>query len=397
MTIKKFLITAVLLMTGLMMTGCAGMAISQGDDALKMKRYYDAARSYITALSYDANNKDVKVKLANIAQPAYDEKLATAQSSENTGDIEQAYGHYAGLATLIDNLNKYIGIDFPVVNARQKMLELGNRISAGYYKTAEVSFRNEDYYSAIEKYKKALAYTNPYRDSTEKIAESYYRMGKNYSYRGDYRQAAENFEKASQVISNYRDSKRLAANNIAMANENDARVHYTNALDLGGQGRYREAIKEFQVSLTYVPHYKNSEELIGQYTRLMNEKDAKDHYQQGLELGSGGKYAEAIAELKQASLSIPHYKNIDDLIISYTNMMNEKEAKDHYERGLELMASEHYKEAKEEFKQVLSLLPEYKNAKSYADTCQRKLDEAAAPKNKDNAAKDNKDKKGRED
>lgn len=345
MTFKKFLIAAVLLITGLMMTGCAGMAISQGDDALKMKRYYDAARSYITALSYEPNNKDVRAKLANIAQPAYDEKLATAQSSENTGDIEQAYGHYAGLATLIDNLNKYVDVSFPVINARQKVLELGNRISAGYYATAEASFRGEDYYSAVEKYKKALTYTNPYRDSTEKIAESYYRMGKNYAYRGDYRQAAESFEKANRTIYNYRDSRILAANNKAMADENDARVHYTNALDLGGQGRYKEAIKEFQVSLTYVPHYKNSEDLIKQYTRLINEKEAEIHY----------------------------------------------------EKGLELMASEHYKEAKEEFKQVLSILPDYKNARYYADTCQRKLDEAAAPKNKDNkdnAVKDKQDNKG---
>lgn len=345
MTFKKFLIAMVLLVTGLMMTGCAGMAISQGNDALKMKRYYDAARNYITALSYDANNKDVKAKLASIAQPAYDEKLATAQSYENAGDTEQAYGHYAGLATLIDNLNKYVDVSFPVINARQKTLELGNILSAKYYADGEMSFVGEDYYSAVSKYKKALSYNNPYRDSIEKIAESYYRMGKNYSYRGDYRQAAENFEKASQIIYNYRDSKKLATNNKAMADENDARLHYTNALDLGGQGRYREAIKEFQTSLNYVPHYKNSEELIKQYTRLINEKEAEDHY----------------------------------------------------ERALELMASEYYKEAKEEFKQVLSILPDYKNARYYADTCQRKLDEATAPKNKDNkdnAVKDKQDNKG---
>lgn len=336
MTFKKFLIATVLLITGLMMTGCAGMAISQGDDALKMKHYYDAARSYITALSYEPNNKDVKAKLASVAQPAYTEKLAVAQSYEGAADMEQAYTHYSDLAALIDNLNKYIGVSFSVINARQKVLELGNKISAGYYRAAEISFRNEDYYSAIEKYKKALNYTNPYKDSTEKLAESYYRMGKNYSYNGDYRQAAESFEKASQVIYNYRDSKRLAANNKAMADESDARLHYTSALELGGQGRYREAIKEFQVSLTYVPHYKNSEELIERYTRLINEKEAEEHYQ----------------------------------------------------KGLELMAGEHYKESKDEFKWVLSVFPEYKNAGKYAETCQRKLDELAASKNKDKENKE---------
>lgn len=326
---KKFFI-AVLALTILTLSGCAGMAISQGDDSVKMKHYYNAARSYITALYYDGNNTEVKVKLANIASEAYDEKLATAQSYDNDDNTELAYKNYSELATLIDDLNKYIDVNFTTINARAKTIALGNKLSAQYYAKAEKAFYNDDFYNAIENYTKTLTYTKPYKDATDKLAESYYRQGKNLMYNGNYRQAVVSFDKANQVIYGYKDSKQLSDTCKQLANEAEAKVHYTNAIELGG----RE------------------------------------------------KYAEAIAEFRKANLFVPHYKNSDDLIKTYTRMMNEKEAEEHYESGLELMANENYKEAKGKFERVIALVGDYKNARKYLNNCKQKLGENTQEENK---------------
>lgn len=371
---KKFFFS-LLALTVLTLTGCAGMAINQGDEAVKMRHYYDAARSYITALSYDGNNAEVKKKLTDIAPQGYDEKLGIARSYESDNNTELAYNHYKELAILIDDLNKYINVSFPVINARAKVIELGNKLSAHYYTEAEKAFYNDDFYTAADKYKKVLSYTSPYKDTTEKLAESYYRQGKTQMYNGNYRQAVTNFEKTTQVIYGYKDARQLAATCKQLADEAEAKVHYTNGLELGGREKYAEAIAEFRNANSLVPHYKNSDELISRYTRMMNEKEAEDHYENGLELSGKGKYVEAISELKQANLSIPHYKNSDELIKTYTRMMNEQEAEDHYENGLELMANENYKEAKGKFEKVITLVGDYKNARKYLNNCKQKLGE----------------------
>ncbi len=360
-------ITGISLFLLLLLTGCASLSISQGDEHLKMKHYYDAARNYITALSYDENNTEVKGKLSQIAHQAYDEKLDLAKDYEKNGNQELALVNYEELSALMDGLNKYVGINFPVINARQKNLDLRNKLAEGYYGEGEKSFSDQDYPTAIYKFNRALYFVKPYKDSTEKIAESHYRMGKEFQMKGDYRQAAESFEKSDQVVYGYKDAKTLFIRSKSMADENDARVHYSNGLELADQDKYEDAIQEMKLALAYVPHYRNAEELIEKYNRLVQDAEAEQHYDRGLELMAERECDEAKKEFDQALALIPNYKNAKGLAERCQKDKDTEEAQQHYEKGMELATAQDYWNAAEEFDKAVAIMPNYRNAKALAE------------------------------
>lgn len=190
----------------------ASQAVKRGDELFAMKNYYSASQEYLNALSLDAGHKDAKMKLCQISKQAYGQKLEIAENFEKTSDFESALTQYNELSTFLEKLNYYNCLNFPAINAKQKIIEMKSGASEKYYKEAEHYFGNEDYNNAITKYKEALKHNNTYKDSKEKIAESYYRLAVKAETQKNYREAANKYLSANNTISGYKDASNKTAN-----------------------------------------------------------------------------------------------------------------------------------------------------------------------------------------
>ncbi len=200
-----------LIMTGLFLNlvfACspATQAVKRGDELLEMKNYYGASQQYLYALRLEADHKDAKKKLCLTAKQAYDQKYEMAAGYEKSSDYESALLQYAELQSYIENLDSQNCLNFLPVNAKQKVTEMKSGASEKHYKEAEQYFKDADYNNAIASYGKALQLNNPYKDSTEKIAESYYRLATKDESQRSWRDSAANYLKANETISGYKDA-----------------------------------------------------------------------------------------------------------------------------------------------------------------------------------------------
>ena len=207
MKVKRYLVFSVSILIAFVW-GCspAYQAVKKGDELLEMKNHYGAAQEYLKALSHESDRKDAKMKLCQIARPAYDQKLALAENYEKASDFESALPHYTDLSTFLERINSYGCLSFSPINAKQKIVEMKSATSEKYYREAERHFTSGNYTNAITNYEAALKYNAPYKDSKEKIAESYYRIAANAEKQRTYRDAAKNYLKANSAIEGYKDA-----------------------------------------------------------------------------------------------------------------------------------------------------------------------------------------------
>lgn len=201
---RNFLFLSILLLV----SGCsaASMAVKQGDQYLETKNYYSAAQAYIHALELDPTYDSAKTKLCGVSKQAYDQQLAIASNYESTLDHEAALQSYTDLSIFVDNISKSNCLTFPIINVKNKIVEMKASSSEKYYKQAEDLFNKREYDAAIDKYGEALKFNSPYKDCSNKIGESYYCLGEKCDKQKAYREAAKNYLKASEVIKGYKDS-----------------------------------------------------------------------------------------------------------------------------------------------------------------------------------------------
>lgn len=211
MKAKRCLVFSLLILIAFIW-GCSAayQAVKKGDELLEMKNHYGAAQEYLKALSLESDRKDAKMKLCQISKPAYDQKLAMAEGFEKSSDFESALPHYTDLSTFLERVNSYNCLNFPPINAKQKVIEMKSATSEKYYGEAERHFSSGNYTNAIANYEEALRFNAPYKDCKEKIAESYYRIASNAETQKTYRDAAKNYLKANNTIEGYKDATHRA-------------------------------------------------------------------------------------------------------------------------------------------------------------------------------------------
>lgn len=210
--------------------GPAGKAVKQGDALLEIKDYYGATNQYMTALRYESDHKDAKIKLCENSKAGYEQKFMRAEGYEKSSDHESALKNYRELKTFTEHVDNYGCLNFSVANLTQKINEMKAGASEAYYKEAEKLFNAANYSEAITKYKEGLKHNNPYKDSAEKIAESYYRTADEQEKQGEFRNAANSYEKALGSVSAYKDAT-LRATTIyeALADHYMSKKSYRNA------------------------------------------------------------------------------------------------------------------------------------------------------------------------
>ncbi len=209
---KLFGKSVLVLLFAVLTFGCSAsyQAVKRGDELVEMKNHYAAANEYLKALQLDRGYEKAKMKLCQISRVAYEQKLSPAENFERSADFVSALREYKDLSSFLDAINSYNCLNFTAINAKQKITEMQSSASEKYYREAEGLFAIENYSDAIQKYKTALNYNNPYKDSTEKIAESYYQIALKSETQKRFRHAAENYVNATNTIKGYKDASRKA-------------------------------------------------------------------------------------------------------------------------------------------------------------------------------------------
>jgi len=151
--------------------------------------------------------------------------------------------------------------------------------------------------------------------------------------------------------------------------------------------RYEEAIGEFEKILALVPEEKKAIKYISEAREELERRErepillrSEQFFNVGKELYEGGQYKEAIEEFeKTVSLNPEHKKAKEYLARSKKKLREEKRAEmekqvaEHLRTGKRYYEEEQYLKAREEFEAVLALAPEHKGAQNYLEKMRGKI------------------------
>ena len=208
----------------------ADEAVSQGD-------YYRAAKTYLTLLS--SNKKtDAFRGLSDIAEAAYEQKLAVATRLRDQGQLEASIPEYRELGGYLASLRQHNLLTFTAINTDQEIRAVSTAAADQYYDTAEQSFSNKQYRMAASSYKKVLELDPTYKDARNKLADSFYRIGAQLEEAGNFRQAIRFYEESGNTIPGFEDAR-----------ERTGQIYYHLGDYFLDQGYCRQAYDEFANAL----------------------------------------------------------------------------------------------------------------------------------------------------
>ncbi len=196
MTPRSLLLSLTLLIG---LTGCpANRAFREGRDFDEAGSEFRAAGKYLDALEINENHKNAQAALLVVAESAYGEKLAQAESAERSRDFPAALKHYRGLRKFLDALDARGALTFTTGNVGAKVDEMENSAAEAQYLEGEEAVRQRFFDRAIGAYEAALAYKAPYKDASAKIGASYYGWAEDQLKGRLYREAALHFRNAAE-------------------------------------------------------------------------------------------------------------------------------------------------------------------------------------------------------
>jgi len=183
-----------------------------------------------------------------------------------------------------------------------------NLAQAGKYRQAVAEFNLIEQY--IRNYKDTLNLSIHYEQLADQDdAMMYYQAGTQAAKRGAYRDAAQAFTHALSYVSNFRDAYELSVRYRHLADKQDAEKHYQLGLSAAQRGQYRDAAKQLQRADSFIAGYKDTRNLYHHYTQLANEQDASLHYSLALNKVNQGRFAEAAREFRAANHFIPGFRD----------------------------------------------------------------------------------------
>jgi len=237
--------TLVVFSVSLLFSGQSASKIAKmGDNAAKKGNYYPAAISYLDALAKKPKSTKTLQKLAEVALPAYDQKLKLAEEYRSNGNLEGALREFKELQQFVERLRGYNALNFATIDFRNALSSVSESAAESRYQSAEGLFNGGSYARAIDEYRAALNLKSPYKDCLDKISESYYRIGTANENSRSYRKAAEIFMKSCETVANYKDARQKAVT-IYSALGN----YFLDA------GQYRKAFEDYSLARAVDPQF----------------------------------------------------------------------------------------------------------------------------------------------
>ena len=234
-----------ILVVAFLLSGCAAsQSLKLADDAITQGDYYRAAQSYLTVLEGAFKKSEALSKLAQVAEPAYMQKLEMAENLVRRNQHEAAIREYRELSNFLGALRQHNVLNFQTINVGAAIATASQAAAEQYYAEAELHYANQRFSQAIDGYQRAISLAGSYRDSGEKMASSYYQLGVLAEKAARYRHAIDQYLKADDARAGYRDSRRRAG-----------MIQYHLADHFLNEGHCRQAYDDFGLAREYGAPY----------------------------------------------------------------------------------------------------------------------------------------------
>ena len=139
MNTKKIVLYGVLLFMLSFLCGCSATSrgMKHADEAITRGDYYTAAIEYLNVLQIDRKHSEALTNLANIAKPAYEQKLKMAEGYQAQGNFEASLVEYKDLEIYISRLKAFNLLNFVTIDTGQAIRKVSMAAAEKHYLQAE--------------------------------------------------------------------------------------------------------------------------------------------------------------------------------------------------------------------------------------------------------------------
>ena len=269
---------------------------------------------------------------------------------------------------------------------RQYMEKTIIEVKRKYYSDGLILYHHGEYAQAIAEWEKVLSLDPGHRAAARCIVKAQRKLEKQP-------ERMERKAKKDEIERNRKEEK---------LRRDQIEKHYLDGKTLYRQGKYAEAIAEWEELLSLDPTHKAAArdiERARDKLELMSkeeeeEEEAEKHYQRGIQYYEDGSYTQAIAEWEKVPNSVARHKAAARYIERARDkleLMRKEEAKEeaekHYQWGIQYYEDGTYIEAIAEWEKVLSLDPTHKAAARGIEQARDKLEMRKEKEAKEEAEK----------
>jgi tetratricopeptide (TPR) repeat protein len=289
---QMFLLMMVTFFITVSLSGCASLSVQKYEEAqiaFASQDYDKAFDANVESLKSDIKNKEAIMLFPDVAPKTYALHITDSQREEDNQAWDKAASEY----DRIENMNQSVTA---IIELVKKEYYSGGKNDLKVYTDKIIAIPLVD----VAKKKEAVK---------DKAASLHYKEGTQLVKEKKYRDAAGEFDKALSFVPNYKDAAGLKEKYTNIANTGDAEDHYIKGINYAKNMEYRNAVEEFSSSLTFVPNYKDAEPLSAKYKAMADEQDAKIHYDKAIDLMNKKDYSGAYEEFKESTKYVSDYKD----------------------------------------------------------------------------------------
>jgi len=297
------------------------------------------------------------------------------------------------LETEIEKMKGASGEDTKRLEEEKEHLrkELVKKDMKKYYDIGVLYYKQEKYDDSVAQFKKILTLSPEHPQSQrfiEKIQEERKKKVKKHldramEYYGkeEYEKAVAEFKEVLKLEPQHEQSKNILEKIDQIIKKSKMRKFWEGGVNYYKEGRYAEAVAEFEEILKIDPSHSQSKNFIDKAKKEMRraeeEKEAEELYTEGLKAYSSGNLDEAIEKFKRAQELSPDSEKIKNALINAEKEGKLREAmkKDvqiWYSKGMEYFLQEDYDNAIKEFEKILDVNPDHPQAKEMIYKCRGK-------------------------
>jgi len=341
----------VVIVIAAMLAGCATVTEQQlklAQESVRIGNYAQAFDQAARSLTAKIDNYKTMQMLPDIAQHAYADKLAEIRRYKGLQSWDQlAYGY-----------DRIIAMNQTVRQLQQTLIAL-----AGQNRAAEANQGIVNGLLAM----KAVDVRTEHHDAYERAAAGHYAHAKKLLANRTYRQAKAEFSKALSFLDPYKDARAQLLESGHLADLADANMYYGQAADAVEQHRYREASIGFAKVMSFIPNFRDARQLAEKYKYIADKNDALSYYQKADALAQSHQYRAAAQAFNQALSFVPDFRDAYKQALYYTDLANRAEARQYYNQAMELMDEQRYRRAAGAFEQADKIVPGFRDAEFMAD------------------------------
>ena len=235
----------------------AACASKKALDAFNKAKEYDAAGLYVDAAEQDlralrerSDFKEALLHLREVAPKAYAELIDRGEKLTAAGNLDQAVSEYERVNHLLNECHHH-GVVFETSNVSELLTGAQQRAAEQHFTQAESYFDSRQWRVAADEYVRAHEYRDNYNGSFDKAIQSLVNSGDSLLTTKSFSAALEDF---ARVL-------RLAPGHSA-ANLKMAEGYYLWGKQSFVDGRYREALTQFETVYTFMDDYRDVAEWV---------------------------------------------------------------------------------------------------------------------------------------